>query len=97
MLQRKKKEPWPTLPLQIGLYERKNMKVTDIEDKEIEKFTFCCLDYNLYDPMNICKQNCAKIHCSWPSETYSRPKKERIKNCYNASKFHEPVSSASTS
>ena len=34
-LHRKKKSPWPTLPLKIGLYEIKNLKVMDDEGKEI--------------------------------------------------------------
>lgn len=37
-LQRKTKEPWPTLPLHIGLYEIKNLKVMDAEGKEIVRF-----------------------------------------------------------
>ena len=46
----KKKAPWPTLPMKIGLYEIKNIKVTDIKGKVIEKFAFSTLGFNLYDP-----------------------------------------------
>jgi len=35
-----KKAPWPTLPMQIELYEIKNLKVVDTEGKAIENFAF---------------------------------------------------------
>ncbi len=39
-LHRKKKEPWPTIPLQIGLYEIWNLKHAYVEREEIKKYDF---------------------------------------------------------
>lgn len=36
----KKKEPWPTLLLWIGLYEIRNFKNVDVKAEEIKKYTF---------------------------------------------------------
>jgi len=47
MLHRKKKPPWPTLPLHIRLYEIKNLKFADTEGKEIVRFEFGTRDFNL--------------------------------------------------
>ena len=97
VLQRKKKEPWPILPLQIGLYMIKNLKVADTEGKEIKKFTFGNLDFNLYDPRYVCKENYAKVHFQWLGGTFYRPEEEMMKNCYNASKTRELVNFVGTS
>lgn len=91
VLYRKKKAPWPALPLQVALYEIKNMKDANTEDKEIEKFSFGHLEFNSYDPRNVCEQHCERIHFQWPINTFYRPKEEEIKNCYNPSKSYEPV------
>lgn len=45
-LHRKKKAPWPTLPLHIGLYKINNLKVMDVDVKEIVKFEFGTRDIN---------------------------------------------------
>ena len=39
-LQRKKKAPWPTLPLQIGLYEIQSIKQADVEVEHMKKYPF---------------------------------------------------------
>lgn len=62
VLHKNKKSPWPTLIMQIILYEIKNLKVADTEGKEIEKFAFGNLEFNPYDPRNVCKDHCARIH-----------------------------------
>jgi len=46
-LHKKKRRPWPTLPLK-GLYEIKNLKVVDVEGKEIVRFAFGTWNFNLY-------------------------------------------------
>jgi len=56
-LHRKKKTPWPTLPMKIGLYKIKNLKVADTEGKVIKKFSFGTQDINLYDPHGIFKDH----------------------------------------
>jgi len=40
MVHREKKAPWRTLPLHIELYKIRNLKVTDVEVKEILRFEF---------------------------------------------------------
>ena len=39
-LQWKKKVPWPTLPLRIGLYEIQSIKQADVEVKQMKKYPF---------------------------------------------------------
>jgi len=39
-LHRKKKAPWPTLPLQIGLYEIWSIKQADVEVELTKKYPF---------------------------------------------------------
>lgn len=97
VLRRNKKAPWPTLLLQIGLYEIRNLKVVETKGKEIDKFSFGHMEYHPYDPRSVWKKHCEKIHFTWPSETYSRPEEEMIKNYYNAYKPHAPVKFSSTS
>jgi len=62
-LHRRKKAPWLTLPMQIGLYEIKNPKVVDTEGKAIKKFAFGIRDSNPHDYRGIFKDDCARIHC----------------------------------
>jgi len=38
-LHQKKKAPWPTLPLWIGLYKIQNLKYVDSETEDFKKFT----------------------------------------------------------
>ena len=49
-LHRKKKAPWPALPLQIGLYEIQSLKHIEAETKEFNRFTFGSRSFNTYDP-----------------------------------------------
>lgn len=83
--------------MQVVLCEINNIKVADTEGKEIEKFTFGRLDFNLYDPKNVFKEHCVKVHFQWPSGNFFRPEDERINNCYDASNPHQPVNFAGTS
>lgn len=68
----KKKAPRRTLPMQIGLYEIKNLKVADFEGRAIEKFAFNTMDFNLYDPWNACRNHHGRIHFYWLSGTFHR-------------------------
>ena len=45
-LHKKKKSPWPTLPLHIRLYDIKNLKFANVEVKEIVRFEFHTKDFN---------------------------------------------------
>lgn len=97
VLQRKKKEPQHTLPLQIGSYEIMNLKAIETEVKELGKFKFNLMEYHLYDPRNVCKQHCAKIRFNWPNKKFSRQEEEMFKNYYNASNPHALVNFIGTS
>lgn len=68
-LHRKKKSPWTTLPLRIGLYEIKSLKDVDANAKEIVKFEFDTKDFNLYDRCGIYKNHCVKVYYPWIHRT----------------------------
>lgn len=57
----------------------------------MKTFGFGLTNYHLYDPKSVYNQHYAKIHFNLPSRNYSRPKEEKIKNCYNASRPHTLV------
>lgn len=92
-----KKAPWQTLPMQIGLYEINNLKVTDTEGKAIEKFAFYTQEFNPYDPHGICKKNCVRIHFQWLSKIFHWEEEDPSNNFYNAFKTRELVNFARTS
>jgi len=52
-MHKRKKESWPTLPLQIGLYEICILKDVDVKTEELKKFGFGTKIFNLYDPNYI--------------------------------------------
>ena len=83
--------------MHIGLYKIKNLKVVDTEGKDIEKISFDNLDFNSYDPQNVCRDHYARIHFQWLSDTFHRLEEEAWKNSHNASKSRGPVSVAGTS
>jgi len=90
-LHRKKKAPWPTLPLWIGLYEIKILKDVDGEAKEIVKFDFETKDFNPYDPHGICKNHCKKVYYPWIHGTCHWEEEDPWRYYYNESKLNEPV------
>ena len=57
----KKKAPWPTLPLQIELYEIWNLKHVDVETEKIKKYPFDAQSFNLYDPHCIVKYHYGRV------------------------------------
>lgn len=85
------KGPSPFIPLYIGFYDIKNLKVTNTKGEEINKFSLCCLDINPYNPQNVCKAHCARINLQWLRRTFYKPEKEAHKFFDNASKSIEPV------
>lgn len=46
VLQRRKKESWPTFPLQVGFYEIENLKVVDVEAQELESIKFSMISFH---------------------------------------------------
>lgn len=58
---RKKKAPWPALPLWVRLYEIKSLKYANVEAKDIVKFEFGTNEFNLYDPHSVWKDHCTQV------------------------------------
>lgn len=67
---RRKKTPWPSLPLQFELYEIWFLNDVDDKAKSLENFEFDTKDYSLYDPHCICKNHCAKVYDPWIHKTF---------------------------
>jgi len=67
-LHRKKKEPWPSLTLWIGLYEIWNSKHADVEEEEIKKYPVDSRSYNPYDLHCLVKDHCARVEFQWIHE-----------------------------
>ena len=91
-LYRRKKAPWPALPLRIGLYEIKRLKDADVKAKDIEKFEFGTKDYNPYKPHCICENHYAKVYYPWIHGTFHWASEYPWRYCYNSSKHNELVS-----
>lgn len=64
-LHMRKKTPWSTLPLRIGLYEIRTLKDANVETKDLKKFGFDTKSFNPYDPHCICKNHCVKVYFPW--------------------------------
>ncbi len=95
-LHRKKKAPWPSFPLRIGLYDIKSLKDVYVEAKEIVKFNFETKDFNLYYLHGIYKDHCVRVYFSWIHRACHWPEEDPWRYCYNASKIHETVSIETT-
>lgn len=74
-LHRKKKAPWPALPLRIELYEIQNLKHAEAEREEFKRFTFSTRSFNPYDLYCLVKDHYARVQfpwihgaCHWPKE-----------------------------
>lgn len=93
---RNKKAPWPTLPLWIILYEIKNLKFSNSEAKDIMKFELGTKDFNLYDPLNIGKDQCTIVYFPWISSEFHCPKEDPWRYYCNSSRLNESVSVART-
>jgi len=61
-LHRKKKAPWPALPLWIWLYEIQNIKHAKVEIEEFNRFDFSTRSFNPYEPHCLVKDHCARVH-----------------------------------
>lgn len=88
----KKKAPWPTLPLQIKLYEIKSLQDVDCKAKEIVRFKFHTKDINRYDPRSICKDHCVRVYFPLIYETFHWPKDDPWRYCYNVSRLNDLIS-----
>lgn len=93
-LHRKKKVPWPTLPLWTSLYKIEILKDSYVKDKDIVKFEFDTKDFNPYDPHSICKDHCTQVYILWIHETFHWLKDDHRRYCKNASRLNDLVSLA---
>lgn len=91
-LHKKKKAPWPTLPLWIGLYDIQNLKDVEAETKEFKRFTFDTRSFNLYDLHCLVKDHFARVQhplihgaCHWLEE-------DPWRYCYHFSRINELLS-----
>lgn len=79
----KKKAPWPTLPLRIGLYEIQNLKHVDAEIEEFKKFTFDTRSLNSYDPHCFVKDHCARVKFLWIHGVCHWVEEDSWRYCHN--------------
>lgn len=92
VIQHKNKEaPWPTLPLQIGLYEIQNLKHVDFKMEEFKRFSFGTRSFNPYDPHCLVMDQCARVHHPWIHEACHQPKEDPWIYYYHFSRFNEQV------
>lgn len=82
-LYRRKKDPWPTLPLCVKLYELKSLKEANFEIRQLNLLHFGMMNFHIYDPRKVCKKNCDKIQYTWPYGLMDIPEDEKFKNWYN--------------
>ncbi len=90
-LHRRKKTPWPTLPLQIGLYKIRTLKDADAKVKELKKFGFSTKNFNMYDAHCTCKNHCVKVYQPWIDEACHCREEDPWRYCYNSSRLNEPL------
>lgn len=76
----RKKAPWTSFPLCIGLSELKSLKATDAKIEEIMRLYFGMMSFHRYDSRKICRQHCDKIKYIWPYGTITIPEDKDIKN-----------------
>lgn len=90
-LHRKKKEPWPSLPLRIKLYDIQNLKHAEAETKEFKRFTFGTRSFNPYDLHLLVKDHCVRVWFPWIHKACHWPEEDPWRYFYHLSKFNEPV------
>lgn len=75
----RKKAPWPTFPLRIGLYELKIHKAEITEIQEMHRLHFVVKDIHRFDPRRVCKQHCDNISFAWVYSSISTIEDEKMK------------------
>jgi len=90
-LHRKKKAPWPTLPLRISLYKIRNLKHANVEKEEFKIFTFGTKSFNLDDLHCFVKDHSAKVKFPWIHEACHWAKEDPWRYYHNFSRLNEPV------
>jgi len=64
-LHRKRKEPWPMLPLRIGLYVIQSLKEANSKVEVFKKFKFYNKSFNPYDLHGLCRDHCLRVYYPW--------------------------------
>jgi len=90
-LHRKKKAPWPALPLWIELYEIHNIKHAKAETEEFKRFTFGTRIFNPYDPHCLVKDHYARVWFPWIHGACHWPKEDPWRYFYHSSKLNELI------
>lgn len=90
-LHRKKKAPYPTLSLQIGLYEIWNHKHVDAKMEEFKRFNFGTRSFNPYDPHWFVKDHYARVQFPWIHGACHGAEKDPWIYCQSFSRLNELV------
>jgi len=93
-IHKRKKAPWPSLLLWIGLYEIQSLKDADAEAKDIKKFEFFTKIFNPYDPHCICMNHCVKVYYPWIHGPCHWPEEDPWRYCYNSSRLNQSINMA---
>lgn len=79
----RKNPPWPSLPLQIRLYEILNLNHGEAKREEFKIFTLGTRIFNLYDPHYIVKDYCTRVKHPWIHEAFHWPEEDPRRYCYH--------------
>lgn len=74
VLHGRKKTPWHTFPLRIGLYELKSHKAAKEKIQELDCLHFTVKYFHGYDPRRVCRQHCENIGFTWGYSSMSTTK-----------------------
>lgn len=87
----KKKAPWPSLILWIGLHEIRSFKHVDVKAEEMMKYPFDAQSYNPYDPNCLVKDHYVKVQFNWIDGACNWVEEDPCRYCYSFSRPNEPV------
>ena len=90
-LHRKKKAPFPALPLLIKLYEIQNFTHVDTKMEEFKRFTFGTRSFNPYDSHFLVKDHCVRVYHPWTHGACHLPEEDPWRYYYNSSRLNELV------
>lgn len=85
-LYQKKKAPWPTLLLRIGLYEIHNFKHADVEAEEIIKYSFDTQSFNPYDLHYFVKDHYTRVQFQWIHGAFHWVEEDPLRYFYSFSR-----------
>lgn len=80
ILNERKKKPWPTSPLTIGVYVVENFKQVEGEAEALKGSLFVTLNYWTYDLKKIVVAHCKKEKFSWSYYHTEKDIEDRVRN-----------------